>query len=211
VAVSRRERQAQQTRREIVAAGRRLFAEQGYSKTSVAQIADAAGVSVQTIYDSLGSKAAIVKALNDLIDEEGDVHALASQIPTTDDPEALVAIAVSITRNINERCDDIATVLWSGASVEPELEAVRDEGLGRHRDGVFGLAGRLESLGALADGVSRRHAADVIGAMTEPVVVRTFVKDYGWSYDKYDQWANQMLRTLVLKPTRGRRRTRDTK
>jgi AcrR family transcriptional regulator len=209
VTVSRRERQAEQTRREIVAAARHLFAEQGYAKTSVAQIADAADVSVQTIYDSLGSKAAIVKALNDLIDDEGDVHALASRIPATDDPEALVSIAVSITRNINERCDDIATVLWSGASIEPELEAVRDEGLRRHREGIFGLAGRLESLGALRNGVARRHAADVIGAMTEPVVVRTFVKDYGWSYDQYDEWANDMLRTLVLKPTRGRRRARD--
>jgi hypothetical protein len=45
--------------------------------------------------------------------------------------------------------------------------------------------------------------------MTEPIVVRTFVNDYGWSYDQYERWANEMLRTLVLKPARGRRRTRN--
>jgi hypothetical protein len=61
----------------------------------------------------------------------------------------------------------------------------------------------------LADEVDQRHAADVIGAMTEPIVVRTFVNDYGWSYDQYERWANEMLRTLVLKPARGRRRTRN--
>jgi len=49
------------------------------------------------------------------------------------------------------------------------------------------------------DSVDWRHAADVfIGAMTAPAVVRTFVHGCGWSYD---DWANETLRVLVLKPT----------
>jgi AcrR family transcriptional regulator len=203
--VPRRERQAAETRREIVAAARRLFSEQGYAKTSVAQIAEAAGVSPQTIYDSLGSKAAIVKALNDLIDEEGHVPELAGRIPLTEDPEELIAIAVSITRNINERCNDLLTAVMSGSSADPELLPVLHEGERRHREGIYGLTGRLEALGSLADGLDRRHASDVIALFTEIVVVRTLVNEYGWSYDQYDQWANETLRQLVLKSRTKRR------
>jgi AcrR family transcriptional regulator len=203
-APSRRERQAAATRLEIVAAARPLLATQGYAKTSVAQIAAAAGVSVQTIYDSLGSKAAIVRALNDLIDVESDIPRLAGAIPTTDDPAALIGISVSIARNICARCEDIVAAITSAASVEPELLAVLHEGQRRHRQGVAGIAARLDALGALADGVSSEHAADVIGVLTDVTAVRMFVVDYGWSLDQYADWANDALARLVLKPRRNR-------
>src|SRR5882757_1209870 len=96
---NRRERQAAETRREIVAAGRRLFARQGYAKTSVVQIAHDAGVSVQTIYDSVGSKAAIVRMLNDLIDVEGGVPELVREFTPTASPRKVIATAVRISRN----------------------------------------------------------------------------------------------------------------
>ena len=72
-----RERQAQLTRDEILKAARRLFAERGYSRTSVRDIAEAAGVSAQTVYDSIGSKQALVARLNDLIDAEAGIAAIA--------------------------------------------------------------------------------------------------------------------------------------
>ena len=70
---SLRERQAQLTRDEILKAARRLFAERGYTRTSVRDIAEAAGVSAQTVYDSIGSKQALVARLNDLIDVEAGI------------------------------------------------------------------------------------------------------------------------------------------
>ncbi len=72
-----RARQAQRTRDEILGAARRLFAERGYAKTSVRDIAEAAGVSAQTVYDSIGSKQALVARLNDLIDREAGIAAIA--------------------------------------------------------------------------------------------------------------------------------------
>ena len=55
--IDRRERMALETRRDIVQAARRLFAERGYAQTSVNDIAAEAGVALQTIYARLGSKA----------------------------------------------------------------------------------------------------------------------------------------------------------
>src|SRR6187402_2132141 len=84
---SLRERQAKLTQHEILGAARRLFAERGYGRTSVRDIAEAAGVSAQTVYDSIGSKQAIVARLNDLIDGEADILAIVSADAGSTDPK----------------------------------------------------------------------------------------------------------------------------
>jgi len=196
---SRRTRQAEQTRRDIVAAARPLFAQQGYAATSMAQIARGAGVSVQTIYDSVGSKSAIVRQLNDLLDDEGDVGPLASRISTMTDPVELLGIAVAISRNINERCEDLVAAIYSAASVEPEMAAVRDESRRRHRAGIGGLSKRLASLGSLRSDIDVETAADVIAGLTDPQVARTFVSEYGWSWERWHGWTVEALGTLVLR------------
>lgn len=197
--LSRRDLQAQQTRREIIAAARGLFAGQGYVKTSVAQIARAAGVSVQTIYDSVGSKRAIVLALNDYIDEEADVGALAAQIGATNNPTEVIGLVVAITRQIQERCADLVRLIWVATPAEAELEAVRAESLRRHKAGIRGVAEKLAHAGALREDVSVDEAADVITAMLWPSVVQAFIADMGWSFDQWDAWARRALPDLVLK------------
>jgi AcrR family transcriptional regulator len=52
-----RDQQATLTRRTILTAARRLFAERGYAATSLRLLAPTAGVSPQTIYTTYGSEA----------------------------------------------------------------------------------------------------------------------------------------------------------
>ncbi|MEO6956425.1 MAG: TetR/AcrR family transcriptional regulator, partial [Antricoccus sp.] len=61
-----REEQANQTRRKIVQTATALFAENGYSSTSIEAIAQAAGVSRKTVFDSVGSKVQLVKLAYDV-------------------------------------------------------------------------------------------------------------------------------------------------
>ena len=56
----RRRAQANETRSAIVRTARDLFIEQGYGHTTVADIARAAGVSVETIYAAFGNKATLL-------------------------------------------------------------------------------------------------------------------------------------------------------
>ncbi|MGE3855973.1 MAG: TetR/AcrR family transcriptional regulator [Dehalococcoidia bacterium] len=204
---SRRARQAALTRREILLAARALFAQQGYAGTSMAQIAERAEVSVQTLYDSVGSKSAIVRALNDLIDEEGEVARLAARIPDAEAAVDLIAIPVDISRNINERCMDIITAVFGAAAVEPEMQAVRDESRRRHREGVGRVTQRLAALGALRPGLAVEEAADTIAALTDPDVVRTFVLAYGWSWQDWHARTLDAITRLVLAPPPPRRRS----
>src|SRR4051794_34641950 len=106
-ASSRRELQAAETRRLIVASARRHFAAEGYARTSLKTIAADVGVSVQTIYDSVGAKSDLVRRLNDLIDEEAQIGDLAGSLSSVSDPWAVVAVPAKVTRRIYERCGDL--------------------------------------------------------------------------------------------------------
>jgi AcrR family transcriptional regulator len=62
-----RERKKQRTRQTIVEVALRMFADQGYSETTLAQIADASEISLSTFFNYFPSKDAIVFALTDTV------------------------------------------------------------------------------------------------------------------------------------------------
>ena len=61
-----RDEQARLTRRRIVDAAHRMLLEGGYGAMTIAGLAREAGVSVQTVYNAVGGKADIVKAVYDV-------------------------------------------------------------------------------------------------------------------------------------------------
>jgi AcrR family transcriptional regulator len=189
---------AAETRREILRTARRLFAEHGYASTSVQQIAEESGVAVQTIYSSVGSKAALVLALNDLIDEEADVGGLAVKLLEETDPPELIAQGVHLTRQLNERCGDLIRVLLSAEPAEPEAAAVVADGMRRHEHGASRLAQRLAALGALGARTTPERAAAVFSMMTSPASWRQLTLGAGWTFDEAEAWLTSSLVQLLL-------------
>ena len=163
---TRREVAAAETRREILRAARRLFAEHGYTATSLQQIAEESGVAVQTIYSSVGSKPALVLALNDLIDEEAGVAQLAAGVFAETDPPRLIADGIHLTRQLNERCGDLIQVLISADFAEPGAATAVADGMRRHELGASAIAQRLQALSALRSGTTPEQAAAVFSMMT---------------------------------------------
>jgi len=199
---NRREVAAAETRREILRAARRLFAEHGYASTSVQQVAEESGVAVQTIYSSVGSKAALVLALNDLIDQEADVGGLAAKLLEETDPVQLIAQAVHLTRQLNERCGDLIRVLLSAEPAEPEAAAAVADGMRRHEHGARGLAQRLAALGALRADTTPDRAAAVFSMMTSPASWRQLTSGARWTFDEAEAWLTPSLTQLLLQRSR---------
>jgi AcrR family transcriptional regulator len=196
----RRARQAAQTRDEILGAARALFAKRGYANTSVKDIAARAEVSVQTVYDSVGSKAELVRQLNDHIDAEAGIGQIAMTIPTIDDPHALAAIPARITRALVEHCGDIVRATGAAAATDAALAALAHEGHRRHLDGTRRLTERIESLGALRPGLSVEDAAATIAAITDAWFALRLVDNYEWSFAKVEAWMTRMVEQAVLAP-----------
>lgn len=197
---NRREVAAAETRREILRAARQLFAEHGYASTSLQQIAEKSGVAVQTIYSSVGSKSALVLALNDLIDEEADVAQLAAGIPRETSPARLLAGAIHLSRQLNERCGDLIQVLLSAETAEPAAAAVVAEGWRRHELGASAIAQRVHALGALRTGITPEQAAAVLAMMTAPASWRQLTQRAGWTFDEGEAWLTASLAQLLLEP-----------
>jgi AcrR family transcriptional regulator len=191
-----RERRAQLTRDEILRAARRLFAERGYARTSVRDIAQAAGVSAQTVYDSVGSKQELVSRLNDLIDTEAGVAGIARAAAQSGDPRELAATGARITRSILENCGDIIHALVTGAAAEPELEAVLAEGHRRHVEGTRRIVGVLSKLDALA--VDPDEATATLAAISDFRFALVLRDSYGWSLEQVETWIAATSRELVL-------------
>jgi AcrR family transcriptional regulator len=195
---NRREVSAAETRREILRVARQLFAEHGYANTSVQQIAEASGVAVQTIYSSVGSKAALLLALNDLIDEESGVGPLAAELGAVNDPAQLIGKAVHLTRQLNERCGDLIWVLLSAEPAEPDVAAAVADGMQRHEQGATSLGRQLGSLGALSVGMTLERAATVFSMMTSPASWRQLTQAGGWSFDDGEAWLTDSITKLLL-------------
>ncbi|MGH3273579.1 MAG: TetR/AcrR family transcriptional regulator [Streptosporangiaceae bacterium] len=195
---NRREVAAAETRREILRAARRLFAEHGYAGTSLQQIAEESGVAVQTIYSSVGSKGALVLALNDLMDEEADVAQLAAEIFGETDPPRLIGKGIHLTRQLNERCGDLIQVLVSAEHAAPDAAAVVADGMRRHEQGASAIAQRLAALGALRTGTTPERAAAVFSLMTSPASWRQLTDRAGWPFDESEAWLTESLAQLLL-------------
>ena len=194
---SLRDRKAQLTRDEILRAARNLFAERGYARTSVREIAQTAGVSAQTVYDSVGSKQALVSSLNDLIDAEAGIAGLARAAAESDDPSELAATNARITRSILEHCGDIVHALVTGAAAEPELAAVLAEGQRRHVEGAGRIVGLLRQLDALGS-IDPDEAVHTLAAVTDIRFALVLQESYGWPLDRLESWMAATSRTLLL-------------
>lgn len=196
---NRRVAQADQTRAEILQAARRRFASAGYAATTVKDIANEAGVSVQTVYDSVGSKAELVRRLNDRIDEEVGVASIAVGLGRTDDPEELLGIQATITARMVERCGDILRVVLAGQDAAPELVQVAREGGRRHRAGCAAVAGRLADLGALRDGLTAADAAVTIAVLGDFRLALSLVDDHGFDAQAVQGWIAGATALAVLR------------
>jgi AcrR family transcriptional regulator len=189
--------QAAQTRRDIIMAATQLFTDRGYARTSVADIAAKAGVSVQTIYTSVGSKPQLITAMLDEIDAIAGIPELARQAAAATDAREIVAFQARITRQLNERCRDILAGVRSASAVDPDLAAAYAAGNARHLAGVRSTVDRLQAIGALATDPEQAVATAAI--LTSIDVYTQLRTDHAFSFDDCESWVRRTLETLLLR------------
>jgi TetR/AcrR family transcriptional regulator, regulator of cefoperazone and chloramphenicol sensitivity len=163
----------------------------------VRDIAKAAGVSAQTVYDSVGSKQELVARLNDLIDAEAGIAVLARAAAESEDPDEVAATNARITRSILEHCSDIIHALVTGAAAEPELAAVLAEGQRRHVEGAGRVVALLRALDALGP-IDPDEAVETLAAITDVRFLLVLQESYGWSLDRLESWMAETSRRLLL-------------
>jgi AcrR family transcriptional regulator len=197
---SLRARHAALTRSAILEAARRLFAKQGYAATAVRPIAEEAGVAVQTLYTTFGSKQGLLLALVDAVREEAESQALGDEIVRSDDPLEMVRLAARIRRQTLERGGDVVAAFREGAAADPEVAAAYELAHRRTREGIGRFCARLQAVAALRSGLTPERAVDQVAAMFSAEIYEELTGHRsGWSPDEYERWLAERLAEILLR------------
>jgi AcrR family transcriptional regulator len=203
--MGRREESARQTRQAIVAAARQLFASDGYEATTIAVIAERAGVAVQTVYAVFGNKPSIMAAVIDqsIAGDDAPIAVNARDwmhdvwvAPTA--RERLSAYAAAV-RRIMERAADLLIAL-EHASSDPELADLVATTEQRRRRGAATVIDSIREVASLRDGLRRRDAIDVLWLLNSPAVFHHFTRSAGWSAGRYERWLAETMCQQLLAP-----------
>jgi AcrR family transcriptional regulator len=197
----RRER-ARQTRDQITSVAEQLFLADGYAGTTVAAIAAAAEVSVETIYKGFGGKPGLVRAIVERgLAGAGPVPAeqRSDHIRETEpDPRRILSAWGAFTAEIGPRTAPILTLARDAAASDPEIAALLGEiSAARHERMTVNARG-LADAGHLRPGITPRQAADILWTYSSPELYELLVIRRGWPAEQYGRFVAQALAAALL-------------
>ena len=192
-----RRQRAADTRGRIADAARELFAVNGFTGTTIAGIASRAGVSVQTVYATFGTKGAIVGALTTRFEADADAAGWRAQIERSTDPVEIVTMFAQWTRALFSTSKaTIAAV--RDAAADPAIAELREVGDRHRRRALQGLIGRIAGYGALRAELTEQKAVDQAWMFTGIELYLAATDGCGWSDVDYEYWLSDILQRQLL-------------
>lgn len=204
---SLREQQANLKRQRIAEAAARRFVRDGYAATAITDVANDAGVSAQTVYNTFATKAGLLKAAYDIA-LVGD----ADPVPLADRPEVKALYAepdaavmlrgyAALGRRLLDRIGPLMLQIAAGAAAgEQDLVEHRRLTDQERLTGTSMVARRLQELGALRESLSLEAARDRIWTLNSSDVWHLLTGTLGWSGDAYQEWIGEALCAATLAP-----------
>jgi AcrR family transcriptional regulator len=197
----RRQQAAAATREAIIEAAQELFACQGYARTTVAQVAEAAQVAANTVYTSVGGKPQLLAAITESGTGDPDVAETLTAVARATDPAEVIRLTAAGTRRVNQRRAKAVAVLLDSAQADPAAAEMLRTTVRQYRDALATLARRLEDLGAVEPSDLNR-AADVFWYLFGWISWRILITDLEWSWDEAEQWLAQRGIDALLRQER---------
>jgi AcrR family transcriptional regulator len=201
---SRRRAQAQETRRVVLEAARDRFIEHGYGRTTIADVARAAGVSVETVYAAFGNKATLLHRAWDITiggdDQEIVYHERPEIRAIREEPDLTrrLALQAALFTQTARRIVPFLLAMQGAAATEPAAAEMLAE-VGRQRlEGLSVMAREAAATGQLA--VSELECRDFIWATTDGALWQRLVNERGWSDEKFQEWLGQLWANALVAP-----------
>jgi AcrR family transcriptional regulator len=189
------------TRTQIVDAAAALFTELGYVGTSISAIAARAGVAVQTIYNAVGNKAAVLSAVLDVAASGPNAPTpvpefMAARTDAAHDVAAVVDILAEWLLEVNTRTASIHWIIRQAAAVDEDAAVLERKRSGQRLRNYSLAAAEFRKRGGLRNGMTDEQAAATIWSMGNPTAYRALVIDGGWSAEAYAAWLRTVLAAL---------------
>jgi len=199
---ARRRHAAQRRRAAIVEAARRLFLREGFSGTTIAKIAEDAGVSEETVYKAFGNKIALVRAVRDqALAGAGPVHAerRSDRMQASEkDPRQIIQGWGVLTMEVAPRVAPVLLLVRDADASDPELAGLQAEMDAARLTRMTHNARTLLEAGHLRRGITLAEATDVLWTYSSPELYDMLVIRRGWAVERYGQFiADAMIAALL--------------
>lgn len=179
------------TRQRVVASATPLFVRDGYVETTMAGIARAAGVAVQTLYLSFGSKAAVLEAALAVVPDDRPDGWMAHVRAEQEGPAALRRYVEHVAAQVERRFPLDAVLRAAAADPEPAelLGRTRRAELAAHAQAVDELA---EKPGFTTQ-ISLQRATEIVSTLLSHETYGLLVGTQGWPPQDWADWATHHL------------------
>ena len=199
---TRRQERARQNRDKVIGAAERRFLRDGYGITTIAAIADDAGVSADMVYKSFGGKPGLVRAIcTRALEGEGPVPAeqRSDELQASEpDGRKIIEGWGELTLEVAPRVAPILLLIRAAAASDPEVAALLEEIDARRLHRMTDNARRLGRAGHLRPGVTVARAADVLWTYSSQELYELLVLRRGWPLARYGRFiADAMIDALL--------------
>src|SRR4029453_5344456 len=167
--------QVRATRQKVLGAARDLFLRRGYFGATIEAIAQRAAVSPQTVYNVVGGKAALLKAVYDVALAGDDEPVPMGERPifvaigAPPGPRPCLALYARVGRDILSRAGPLVTVVFvEGTGRDQDLRAFVDKIESERAIGTSDMAHHVATRFGRPAGLPEAEAADVLWSLTSP-------------------------------------------
>jgi len=201
---TRRRQQARETRQRIIQVANDLFLRNGYGRTTVADVASAAGVAVETVYAAFGNKPTLLRQVW-YVSFRGDEE----DVPLWDRPEIREVLAepdlarrfggqAVVLTAVFRRITPLLLALQGAVASEPAAAAMLAEFDERRLDAAGKYARAAAATGQLA--VSEDECRDVLWATMDGTQWHRLVAERGWSDERFASWLGNLWNCALVTP-----------
>ena len=204
---TRRQEQAAETRRRIIDAAHELFVAQGYGRTTIAEIAATAGVSVETVYAAFRNKRTLLRHVW-YVSFRGDEE----DVRLVDRPEIRAVLAepdlatrlgqhAVVVTEVFRRIAPLLAALHGAAGSEPAAAEMLAEWDERRLDACTKYAAAAAATGQLS--VSEAECRDVLAATMDGSLWQRLVTESGWPDERFATWLGGVWTAQLVKANPG--------
>lgn len=202
VKTSRKDR-ARATRTRILGSARDLFTAHGYQATTMADVAEHAGVAVQTVYFVFHTKTELLEDVytaavlgeDQVRPPDTDWYRTAT---TSTNPDEVIAALVAGMLPIARRVGPLQAILDTIA--DDDVRALRAEKEALRRNVAHTLLTHLADLDALRADLTARTGTDLLLGLTSPGLYQQMTAEHGWTHNQWATTLTRQLRHALLPP-----------
>jgi AcrR family transcriptional regulator len=200
-----RSEQAAQTRQRILDSAAACFSSQGYAGTSLADIANGAGVSVETVKLNGPKRQLLLSSFERAFAGTEGTESVADReegraILALEDNDQFLEAVVRFIAEATSRTSALWASYLSAAASDPVIARSFGELLER-RLGDFRMAiDVFEQRGMLRAQADRTELADALSFLMSPEGYAQLVELAGWSRERYVAWMLDAISRLILAP-----------